>query len=280
MNWMIKWLLAGVATISTVSASESENRQFLFGSFEVTAVQDASSTMRSQFFPKIPEEEFRKLAGSQQAPSSVNVFLLTHNGKIILFDAGNGGERGAMLRKLEQGGISPGKVDFILLTHMHGDHIGGLLDRSGKAVFPSALVYVSTSERDYWENNAHGTHGELARKVLQAYGDRVKMFRFGEEVLPGIKALDASGHTPGHTVFETDSVLIVGDLLHAAAIQIPRTEICAIYDMEPAKAVQARRRIYELAVTSSKPIAGMHLPWPGIGRIVRNMTGYVYLPAD
>ena len=95
---------------------------------------------------------------------------------------------------------------------------------------------------------------------------------------PGIKALDASGHTPGHTVFETDSLLIVGDLLHAAALQIPRPEVCTIYDMNPSGAVQARRRFYEFAASSPKPVAGMHLPYPGIGRIGRSAAGYVYLP--
>lgn len=113
--------------------------------------------------------------------------------------------------------------------------------------------------------------------MLHAYGSRVRTFRFGEEVLPGIKALDASGHTPGYTVFETDSLLIVGDLLHVAALQIPRPEVCTIYDMNPSGAVWARRRFYEFAASSSKPVAGMHLPYPGIGRIGRSAAGYVYL---
>ena len=274
---MTKWLLAGVAMISAVIAAEPPNRQFRFGSFEVTAVQDASSAMRAELFPGSPGTEFRRLAGAQRAPSSVNVFVLKRGGKLILVDAGNGGKRGAMLRKLEQDGIPPEKIDCILLTHMHGDHIGGLLGRDGKAAFPNAVVYVSAPEREYWQSAA-GARGELARKVLQSYAGRVKEFRFGEEVLSGVRALDASGHTPGHTVFETDSLLIVGDLFHAAAIQIPRPEICAAYDMEPSKAVQARRRFCDLAAAASKPVAGMHLPYPGIGRISRNAAGYVYSP--
>ncbi len=272
---MMKWLLAGVAMISSVIAAEVENRPFRFGNFEVIAVQDAPSTMRAELFPGIPEAEFRKLAGTTRAPSSVNVFLLKGDGKTILVDTGNGGDRGAMAKKLKQE-----KIDFILLTHMHGDHIGGLLDKEGKAAFPAALVYVSAPERDYWQSAAAGARGELARRVLRAYGDRVKLFQFGDEVLPGIKALDAVGHTPGHTAFETDSLLIVGDLLHAVAIQIPRPEICATYDMDPGKAVQARRKFYDLAVSSAKPIAGMHLPFPGVGRISRSGADYVYTPAN
>ena len=170
------------------------------------------------------------------------------------------------------------KPDYVLLTHMHGDHIGGLLGKHGEAVFSRALVYVSMPEWEFWQNGTAGPQGKQVRKVLHAYGSRVRTFRFGEEVLPGIKALDASGHTPGHTVFETDSLLIVGDLLHAAALQIPRPEVCTIYDMNPSGAVQARRRFYEFAASSPKPVAGMHLPYPGIGRIGRSAAGYVYLP--
>ncbi len=272
----MKWLLAGFAMLSCGIAAESGVVMFRFGNFEVTAVQDAVSKMRKELFPGISDTEFRKLAGDLQAPSSVNVFLLKHDGKLILIDAGNGGERGTMLRKIKALGISPEKIDFILLTHIHGDHIGGLLDGEGKAVFPAATVFVAAPEREYWQSDAAGARGELARKVFRTYGDRVKSFRFGEEVVPGIRALDASGHTPGHTVFETDSLLIVGDLLHAGAIQFPRPELSATYDMEPEKAARIRKQFYDLAAAASKPVAGMHLPFPGIGRISHDTAGYIF----
>ena len=111
---MVKWLLCGAAMISgIVIAAETENRSFQFGNFEVIAVQDALSAMRFELFPGMPEEEFLRLTGGGRVPSSVNVFLLKRgDGKIILVDAGNGGKRGGMLRKLEQSGVFPESVDF------------------------------------------------------------------------------------------------------------------------------------------------------------------------
>ncbi len=276
---MMKWLLAGTAAISmTAAAAEPENRTFRSGAFEVTAIQDAPSTMRAGLFPAIPETEFCKLAGAPLAPASVNVFLLKRDGKSILVDTGNGGERGTAICKLRQLGIAPEMIDVILLTHMHGDHIGGLLNAAGGAAFPTAIVYVAEPERDYWLSEEAGSGGALAGKVRTAYGNRLKTFRFGEEPVPGIKALDASGHTPGHTVFDTGDLLIVGDLLHAAAIQFPHPEVSATYDMDPEKAARVRRHFYDQAAASAKPVAGMHLPCPGVGRIHREAARYVYAP--
>lgn len=273
---MKRWLLAGIAMLTAGSAAEPEQPGSRFGNFEVTAIQDAATTMRQKIFPSLPEQEFRKLAGGEAAPSSVNVFLLKRDSKLILADTGYGPRRGALMTKLRQLKVAPEKIDYILLTHMHGDHIGGLIDVNGKAVFPAATVLVSAPELAYWQK-APG--GDTARKMLSAYGSRVKTFRYGEEVLPGIRALDAAGHTPGHTVFDAGSLLIVGDLLHAAAIQLPKPEICASYDMNPAKSVQMRRRFLDLAAETGRPVGGMHLPAPGIVQIRRSGSGYTAHPA-
>lgn len=285
---MKKWLLTGLAMLAIVHSGlaleekeEKKMREFRFGEWTLTALQDASSTMRRELFPALPEKEFVRLAGGRQAPASVNVFLLKRgDGQTVLVDAGYGSGRGSMEKELKRAGIAPEKISAVLLTHMHGDHIGGLIDSEGKAFFPAAKLYVSAPEQEYWQNNAPASAGgDRARTVLKAYDGRVITFCFGEEPLPGIRALDASGHTPGHTVYESDSFLILGDLLHAAAVQFARPEISATYDMDPEKAVSARRRFYDLSERSAKPVAGMHLPFPGVGKITRSRTdGYVYTP--
>ena len=238
---MKRWLLAGAAMLTLGNAAEPELSSSRFGEFEVTAIQDAATTMRRTLFAALPEQEFR-LAGGNEAPASVNVFLLKRNGKRILADTGYGGGRGTLTSKLGQLEIAPEKIDFILLTHMHGDHIGGLIDAAGEAVFPKATILVSAPELAYWRN-APGGGGELARKVLAAYEGRLKEFQFG-------------------------------DLLHAAAVQLPKPELCASYDMDPGKSVQTRRRFLDLAADAKRPVAGMHLPAPGIVHIHRSGSGY------
>ena len=274
----MRWLLAGMAALMQGGVvAETDIAPLRFGEWEVIAVQDAPSSMRRELFPGLEEKEFRRLTGEKGAASSVNVFLLRRDGKTVLIDAGNGGARGHMIAGLEKLGMTPDKIDVVLLTHMHGDHIGGLLDAKENAVFPKALVYVSVPERDYWADAA-GRGGELARKIFQAYGDRMRTFRFEEEVVPGIRALDASGHTPGHTVYATDALLVIGDLLHAAAVQLPHPEVSATYDMDPEKAAQARRRFFDQAIASGLSVAGMHLPFPGVIRMKRDAGGYAGVP--
>ena len=274
---MLRHLVAAAALSAATLVLAETPRTFDFGKESLVAIQDAPATMPRRLFPALSEADFAALAGGAEAPASVNVFLLRREGRVILVDAGNGGRRGRMLATLKAAGIQPDAIDDILLTHMHGDHIGGLIDTTGAAVFPKATLHVAAPERDHWQTQA-GRNGVLARKVLAAYAGRVKTFAFGEAPIPGITALDAVGHTPGHTVYETESLLIVGDLLHAAAVQFPRPEVCATYDVAPTQAAATRRRFYARAAASGKTIAGMHLPYPGLGKVTGDDKGFRYVP--
>ncbi len=268
---LLGFMICGAALLG---AAEDGIRTFTFGNLKFTAFQDTPVKMPASLFRNADKGVLKKLVPNGKTEASVNAFLLRLNDKNILVDTGNGGRRGSLSAKMKQAGIAPDKIDTILLTHMHGDHIGGLVD-GGKAVFPKADVYVSEPELAYWKSSGN----QLAGRVLKAYGDRIRTFKLDSVVVPGIAGLSAKGHTPGHTVYELDSIMIIGDLLHAAAIQFPHPEFCPVYDMDAAEAVATRLKFYDKAVQSGKPVAAMHLPFPGVGTIARDKSGaYVFKP--
>ena len=240
-------------------------------------------------------EIIEKYAPNNTFPMAANAFLWQVDGKNILFDTGYGK---ALLDNLQSLQLKPEDIDAIYITHAHGDHIGGLL-RDDQAVFPNAQLYISQSEYDYWtddeainqlpENQRGGFL--LAEKVMDAYKDRLNLFEPNDidspdyyELSPGIKAIAAYGHTPGHTVYLLESgdssLLIWGDLAHAMAVQMPHPEISVTYDTDPDMALQSRLAILQWVSDQNIPIAGMHIPYPGIGTIEKTDTGYQFVPAQ
>jgi glyoxylase-like metal-dependent hydrolase (beta-lactamase superfamily II) len=199
--------------------------------------------------------------------NAINAFLVRMPGHTILVDAGFGRR---LFDHLDALHIAPEQIDLILLTHLHGDHIGGLL-RDGRPAFPNATVYLARAEYDYWLAGSHAPQ----QAVLRAYRSRLHCFLPSSpgdtlpDLLPGLQALAAPGHTPGHTAFlfhsGDDRLLIWGDLTHAMAIQVPCPEVAVTYDLDPVQAVRSRRQLFEYVVRHQIPVAGMHIPFPGMG---------------
>lgn len=227
-------------------------------------------------------------------PLTVAAFLVKAGGKTILVDTGLGSPapglaRGWMVANLEAVGVTPDQIDAVLLTHMHGDHIGGL-SRDGARLFPKAAVYAEKREADYWldpASEAAAPEGRkpgfrTARAMLSPYQEAgaFRTFDGAVTVLPGIQSVPAYGHTPGHTGFMLESkgqrMLIWGDIVHLAGYQFPNPEISLVFDSDAATARATRKAVMADAARQGYLIAGMHLPFPSIGHVRAVAAGYAW----
>lgn len=265
-------------------ADAGDTAVFTIGGTKVTALRDAPGKMPLSIFHGATEADMKQYAPSGETPAGVTVFLLQQGGKNILVDTGYGPGKGALLSVLATAGVKPEDIDTILVTHMHRDHIGGLAE-AGKALYPKAKVLVSRVSLSYWtENAAPGLEANAAmvKGAQQAYGDRFVTFDFATDVLPGIHAVATVGHTPGHTAFMLSDgdkkILFWGDLVHGAAIQFPMPEVCARYDMNPAEAADTRKSVMGTAADREIPVAGAHLPFPAVGRVLRDGKAFTFAP--
>ena len=243
-----------------------------FASIEVISLLETQGKGDPALLIGATEEQKEKYLPDGKLNSQILAFYVKIPGREILFDTGL--PNGNIAKRLSENGIKPEDVKIILLTHLHPDHFGGLV-KNGKATYPNAEVYVSKIERDYWVNDVKN---ENVIKALGLYEKKLHLFEFNDEVFDGVKAIDASGHTPGHTVFEIkadgEELLIVGDIMHFIDIQLPVPDISVKYDVDPDKARETRKKILNYAAENNVKIAGMHITPPGVIKVKKNETGY------
>ena len=229
--------------------------------YEIFPIQDNLSPrmMGRTLFSDAPDSLIAELGLEEGIPASVSAFLVKTGGNEILFDAANGAPDSQLMPVLESLQTTADDVDYIFITHLHGDHIGGLL-KEGEAVFSNALVYINKTEYDAWMA-VEGRQSEGLRNICSAYGERVKTFTLEDELPCGIEAVEAYGHTPGHTAYRVGDALIAGDVMHGTALQARYPEFSAGFDMDKEMSVKTRRAILKMAEEGVK-VYGMHFPAP------------------
>lgn len=258
-------LAAGQTSHRAWASAQAENdkvKTMTLGEMKMTWIQDnaADRKMQNSLFQGADKAVIEQLSPDGGAAATVSCFLLETGGKRVLFDTANGRADSLLLPGLASIGVKPEDIDYIYITHFHGDHIGGMM-RDGKPVFPRAEVYVAKAEYDGWMAMPAERKGQVV-STMEAYSSRLHQFNFGDELPGGVVAMEAVGHTPGHTVFKAGQFLVIGDLIHGAAIQLKHPEVCASFDMDQPKAVAARKKYLKYAQEEGLTMAGMHLPAP------------------
>jgi glyoxylase-like metal-dependent hydrolase (beta-lactamase superfamily II) len=264
-------------------AADSNIFLYKVGGLEVYTLVENRGLGRPNVLIGVDKATLDKYGRGGNYQSETNTFLIKGPNRIVLVDTGFGT---TLFESLKTLGVSPDKIDAVLITHLHGDHFSGLA-KDGRALFPKAKVYLALQERDYWTKT---NVNQGAVDALAPYGPKIETFLPGElgskiqELLPGITPIAAFGHTPGHTLFMVESsgqkLLIWGDLMHAELIQFPLPDISVTYDTDPAAAAAVRKRVLEYAAANKIPIAGMHLVYPAIGSVSKEGSGYKLTRAD
>lgn len=263
------------------------------GSAEVTVLTDGGIDFGPELFPGTDPAHIDDLLAAQHAASiatNFNAVLIRNAGRVILCDAGPrdlfGPTCGFLPDALAEAGTAAAGIDTLYATHLHPDHIAGMITAEGAAVFPNAELVVSAEERAFWGDETR-TSGlpdpvsdwaALARAVLAAYGDRLRVVEGAGEIAPGVTRLPLAGHTPGHGGWRLDAggaqLIHAGDIIHAPVLQAADPNIAIAFDMDMDTARATRKRLLDELATDGALFTGGHFLRPAFHRAVRSGDGY------
>jgi glyoxylase-like metal-dependent hydrolase (beta-lactamase superfamily II) len=281
--------------------------RYKVGQFECTSINDGARTfpMPDGFVKNIPKEQALAAAEAAYMPKGMvtvpfNPQLINTGSKLVLIDSGNGaamfepskGAVGRTLSNLAAAGIDPKAIDIVVMSHLHPDHTNGIRAADGSLAFPNAEIKVPAVDWAFWMNaeNAAKAPNDMMKnyfanvsKIYTGLADKVTKYDWGKEVAPGITALEAAGHTPGHTAFAVASgnarILIQSDVTNVPEFFLRNPDWHVAFDIDPLKAAQTRHKFYDMAAAEKATVVGFHFSFPSIGYVEKDGAGYRLVPA-
>lgn len=277
--------------------------RYRVGSLTLTSLQDgfALRKLDASFVRNAPFEDVRAALAEAFLPQDTlpvpfNPLLVDTGNRRILVDAGTGGmsgpNSGLLMANLAAAGIAPESIDTVLISHFHGDHIGGLKTRQNAVAFPKAEVLVPAPEWAFWMDDGQMSRapqpmqGAFAnvRRVFGDLGERVRRFAWDAELAPGITAIAAPGHTPGHTVFHiasgSDTLMYLADVANHPALFVRNPDWMVSFDMDGEAARLMRRKLFDRIAANRQQVASFHFPFPSTGYIAKEGDRCRFVPVQ
>jgi glyoxylase-like metal-dependent hydrolase (beta-lactamase superfamily II) len=302
-------LLVGLSYATAIGAAAPQLKgqapgyyRMMLGDFEIVALSDGVTSIEmgkllTNTTPQRVEQLLKRSFLADPMDVSVNAYLVNTGTKLVMIDAGCGAlfgpTMGKLVDNLKAAGYQPEQIDEIYITHMHVDHVGGLMS-GDKIAFPNAIVRADQRDADYWLSpaNLDAAPADMkdffkgAKASLDPYiaAGKFKPFDGATELVPGVRSVPTYGHTKGHTIYVVESkgetLNVLGDLMHVAAVQFPDPSVTVQFDTDPKMAAVQRKKVYADTAKRRFWLAAAHLAFPGIGHIRADSQGYVFVPAN
>ncbi len=277
--------------------------RFKVGTIEATVISDGPLMMgepKADFFQGMTLDEVKKSLGDNFLNPNLialdqNALVINTGDQLVLFDTGLGAApvfgptSGRLFKNLEAAGIRPEQIDAVILTHAHPDHCWALMGQIGAPNFPNAQIYMSQADLDFWTDEGKTAHPQLGdfvkgtRTQLLPLRDRINFVKDGAEVIPGVQAMAAPGHTVGHTIYMITSgsstLALTADIAHHYVLMLEKPRIQFAFDTDGKQAADTRVRVFDMIAAQRIPILSYHFPFPGVGNIAKQGEGYRYYPA-